>query len=852
MRRIIQRFLDFIAGHKRGRRIFYLLFLTCVLVFAAIMGGRILLNNPIARNLTRLKATKTSEPKKKENRGTGAETVSSKADSDNSVYFAQPIISHPDENDKNNNGIDDYLEDEVEGMTAKGLGNNPVRVLVTLWEPYKQGQLQAFEDLGGQIRHTYERVSYGFSGDIAANKIKTLAASLDVDLCIIEPVIFGQPNVNVANQIMKTDTVWNTYGFSGNSNMAVAVLDSGIDIAHDDLGDQDTDNVSGDADDWKDAANGWPADTKYKVVGWKDTTSDNYANPVDNTGIGHGTHISGIIAGSGEKNASYKGVANGCRLVGVKIATDNWAYGSDDYCEGLDWIITNKNTYRIKVACTALTFFTNYGYPYNNPTTTLKDKTNTVVSNGIILTASAGNYYDDGYTTQMGYPGLCGKVITVGGANDADQMAGYSSNGPSGSNKPDVAVPGGGWSNNNYANGSITSTDNNLDDAYSENAEGTGTSYSSPMVAGVAALAIQARESRCQKWQWTETEAQLIKSLILMTAVETNRNGEDPDGNGSIAANTPTLNRGGKDLVEGYGRINADAAVEAASMIFSSPGTAKATLGTNPQSIYLDVLPDKKVWAREVYLSGGTKYTFTLTNPTGADFDLYLYDDTPTANGDPVIVQKSTTAQTGGTETITITPTDDFNKYYLVVKWVSGSGEFSLTGTGQSILVDFFCSGNAGLLDFQGKAKIELPSGALSETQALGISAPPPANTPQPPTGKDLASPVYEFFPNGLAFEQPATITLRYNFGANPDSIHIYWYNEGASQWELVDPGAEVVDHANLTISVPVTHFSEFAVLAPAGEGGVLVTGYNSNVILLLAVLAVISGLLLRRSVAFS
>jgi len=94
--------------------------------------------------------------------------------------------------------------------------------------------------------------------------------------------------------------------------------------------------------------------------------------------------------------------------------------------------------------------------------------------------------------------------------------------------------------------------------------------------------------------------------------------------------------------------------------------------GSNPS--------DKKVWARRVSLSGGCEYEFNLTVPLGADYDLYLYSGSPDAYGQPVIVAKSVNFTQGTTEAIKYTPSSS-GSYYLVAKWVSGNGQFTVQST---------------------------------------------------------------------------------------------------------------------------------------------------------------------------
>jgi hypothetical protein len=165
-----------------------------------------------------------------------------------------------------------------------------------------------------------------------------------------------------------------------------------------------------------------------------------------------------------------------------------------------------------------------------------------------------------------------------------------------------------------------------------------------------------------------------------MTATETYPNHRELD----TGTYSPTLERGGKDVHEGYGRLNLDAAVDAVLKTYRIGTTATGTLGTPPTSANIAVLGQRLAWARKVPLVQGVSYTFSLSVPTGADFDLYLYNSTGTTYGEPAIVAKSTNAITGGTEQITLTAPYT-GLYFLVVKRATettGSGTFTLTSPG--------------------------------------------------------------------------------------------------------------------------------------------------------------------------
>jgi len=353
------------------------------------------------------------------------------------------------------------------------------------------------------------------------------------------------------------------------------------------------------------------------------------------------------------------GVAPNSKLVGVKVFNNGGIGSTSTIMAGLDWIVANRFSYNIIVASMSL------GLEDGAVDTTLDQKVDTLVQYGIVTVVSAGNDYP-GFT--IGSPGTAAYAITVAATNDKNGITDYSSNGDNAKNeyglvKPDVSAPGGTFQ---LAMGSLilSSDSNDMDTRYSGFSDRAsndyqafgGTSMSAPHVSGTAALIIQALGS----WSWIQAEALKVKMLMGMTAFET-QDGE--------STNIPLLNRGEKDSKEGYGRISADAAIEAATMTYLIRTTANATLASNPG--------DKKVWARQVSLSSGNPYHFNLTVPPSADYDLYLYNGSPDIYGQPVIASKSTTSTLGAMETITYMPNSS-GVYYIVAKWVSGNGQFNL------------------------------------------------------------------------------------------------------------------------------------------------------------------------------
>jgi len=370
--------------------------------------------------------------------------------------------------------------------------------------------------------------------------------------------------------------------------------------------------------------------------------------------------------------SAWTGIAPEAKLVGVKVL-DYTGSGTDTgLLNAIDWIIANREDYHIVITSMSLGF--------SSEVSTVDAALVNLVNSGITTIVSAGNSGSGG--NKIYTPGSVEEVITVAATNQFDNVAHYSSQGGTSrytgnTIKPDIAAPGGSFFAVPLL--SADSNDGDADLVWSEvtsddGAPNQGTSMSTPVVAGAANIIIQAMGGFAN-WQYTRSQALLPKMILLMTATETYPNFRE-----YYTSDSPTLERGGKDVHEGYGRLNLDAAVDAVLKTYEIGTNVTETLGKPPTLSDISVLGQKLAWARKVQLVPYRQYNFTLAVPAEADFDLYLYNSTGTWYGEPAIVAKSTNATTGGYEQIVLTAPYN-GTYYLVVKRATattGGGTFTL------------------------------------------------------------------------------------------------------------------------------------------------------------------------------
>ena len=289
----------------------------------------------------------------------------------------------------------------------------------------------------------------------------------------LEPDVMFYPALDNSVASLRTTAVWSQFGFRG-ENVTIAILDTGVDFAHESL--DDLDDI-GSTDDPKIAV-----DADGKLAFYNANTDKEYPDEQPHDSGSHGTHVAGIAAGTGGPSGTYAGVAPQARLAGV-IALDGGGGDTNDLLRSVNWTIANRDRFNIRVMSLSLGGPVVIPGATNDGQSSISQALDAAVESGIVTTVAIGNG-NLGVAAHPGsvtYPGDSERAITVGSVNDNHNREIYSSRGPTGDGrlKPDVMAPGGG----------VMSAQKGSGDGY---VSYSGTSMSAPHVAGLAALMVQA------------------------------------------------------------------------------------------------------------------------------------------------------------------------------------------------------------------------------------------------------------------------------------------------------------------------------------------------------------------------
>ena len=262
-------------------------------------------------------------------------------------------------------------------------------------------------------------------------------------------------------------------------NVAVAVLDTGIDATHRDLAGRVAKNIK-------------LAETQSASVGFNYPINSEHLENTDNL-YGHGTFVAGVVSGNGNlSGGKFSGVAPDARLVGLGAGDMTLLY----VLSGFDYLLANGRDLGVKVV--NCSFSANTMYDVNDP---VNVATRMLTEAGINVVFSAGNT-GPGQHTLNPYA-AAPWVVSVGATDTQGRLADFSSRGGFANSQfhPTLVAPGvdivslrgSGVANVTGAQGLIGADSKRLSSTELPNyTTANGTSFSAPQVAGAIALMLEA------------------------------------------------------------------------------------------------------------------------------------------------------------------------------------------------------------------------------------------------------------------------------------------------------------------------------------------------------------------------
>ena len=436
------------------------------------------------------------------------------------------------------------ISDNLESTIGKD-PDKKLKVIVQTNAPPSRGLVSSIGAFGARIKKRYRNLN-AMSVEIEARAVVSLASNRDVKFVSFDATtqvaghLEATTGTDQARSYANSSDGGSSFGPLDGSGISIAILDSGIDPNH-----HVFHNHSG---------------SGSRIIENLDFTGEGRTDDP----YGHGTHVAATAAGNAHvAGGAYTGIAPGANLINVRVLGSTGQGAISDALAGIDWCITNKDSYNIRVL--NLSFGTIAVDSYvNDP---LCQAVRRAFDVGLVVCAAAGNLGKDENGTKLygaiHSPGIEPTIITVGATNtfgtDArsdDVIASYSSRGPTrgcitdadGTKhydnliKPDLVAPGNKLIEAKSPGNYLVTNHPQLDAPVSSYAPHammymSGTSMATPVVAGAAALMLQRNPFLTPN---------LLKAALEFTA--------QPVG-------------GFNNLEQGAGQLNVEGAVRLAGLI---------------------------------------------------------------------------------------------------------------------------------------------------------------------------------------------------------------------------------------------------------------------------------------------
>jgi serine protease AprX len=505
------------------------------------------------------------------------------------IAFSAPVAAKPgsSKHRRGNQQRVEKLDREMKDRSKKLFGTS--RVIITLKPGQDANASQQVKQLGGRLGRKLKLID-GMVVELPNRVIKQLSERSEILSIHYDRPLAG--HLNRAATAVGARTVRSQYGYDG-AGVGVAVIDSGITGHHDDLG-------------YRGSSYGVRVVNGQRVSAFVDFVNGR-TQPYDDNG--HGTHVSGIIAGDGYDSYGGKaGIAPAAHLISLKVLDQHGRGVISDVIAAFEWAVQNRLTHNIRVINLSVGARVTESYWTDPLTLAAKRATDA----GIVVVTAAGNLGKKANgKAQYGSitaPGNAPWVLTVGASSTQgtatridDVVASYSSRGPTAVDydaKPDLVAPGTGMvslatpNSEFYATKGAYLLTGSRWKSYKPYLSLSGTSMASPVVAGTVALMVQANP---------KLTPNLVKGILQYTAQKYNYDA----------------------LTQGAGFLNTHGAVQLARYF------AKARPG--------DRYPSSSTWSKKIHW-GNRRIDGGVIKPNGNAWGLNIVWGTEADDDDENIV----------------------------------------------------------------------------------------------------------------------------------------------------------------------------------------------------------------------
>jgi serine protease AprX len=350
----------------------------------------------------------------------------------------------------------------LEKVRVNALKDALMPVIIEAKDP--KAYAEKLKQQGVKVLHVYEIIKAVAVKQMPATQI--LELSNDKDTASIHEDKEVHTCLDKSVPLIGAPKVWKTK--AKGEKVVVAVVDTGVDENHPDL--------------------------KGKVIAFEDFTEEGKFD-----GNGHGTHVAGTIAGTGKASESkYVGVAPEAKIIAAKVLASNGSGTFSGVIAGIEWAAKQKpDVMNLSLGANV--------YGSCDGTDPCCQAVDAAMDLGVVVCIAAGNAGPGSST--VGSPGCAKKVITIGASDDNDNIAWFSSRGPTLDKrvKPDILLPG---VDIIAARAKDTAMGTPITDFYTQ---ASGTSMATPHCAGVAALL---------KSAYPSLTPQQVKDLLMASAID--------------------------------------------------------------------------------------------------------------------------------------------------------------------------------------------------------------------------------------------------------------------------------------------------------------------------------------------